>query len=71
MAMSKEKAIHERVKKIRKLMKENQSAGVEKINSLFRDNILINQNEYDLRETLKEIIEKYPHVKAHKKLLDK
>ncbi len=52
-------------------MKENQSAGVEKINSLFRDNILINQNEYDLRETLKEIIEKYPHVKAHKKLLDK
>ena len=42
MAMAKEKAIFERVKKIHKLIRENKGANPESINFLLRDNILLN-----------------------------
>ncbi len=32
--------------------------------------MLLNQNELDFRETIKEVIEEYPHVNNHKKLVD-
>lgn len=36
----------------------------------FKDNLLLNQHELDLRVTLKEIINDYPYVKNHKKFLN-
>lgn len=70
MALAKEKAIAARVRKISQMIKENNvSASIENINSMFKSNILVNQNEYDLRFTVKEI-DKYPNAKNHKKLQD-
>ena len=39
--------------------------------SLFKGNLLLNNNEMDLRETIKEIIHDYPYVKSQKKIIAK
>ena len=42
MAMAKEKAVMERVKKIGRMIRENKQATMENMNSLFKGNLLVN-----------------------------
>lgn len=69
MAMAKEKAMFDRVKQIQRILKEKTKHPTPLKNSFFKDNILLNQHELDLRETLKEIINDYPYAKNHKKIV--
>ncbi len=77
MTMAKEKAIYERVKKLKQLIRKNEPANIigEQIGSslgvslLKETQLLINRNEVDLRERFKEIINEYPSVDNHRKLL--
>jgi len=74
MSMAKEKAIFDRVKKIKKLIKKNQKVS-EKFGgfgvNLLKGNLLLNKNEIDIREKFKEIINDYPFVDTHKKIVEK
>jgi hypothetical protein len=74
MSLAKEKAIYDRVKKIKKLIKRNQKVS-EKFGgfgvSLLKGNLLLNKNEIDVREKFKEMINDYPFVDTHKKIVEK
>ena len=74
MSMAKERAIYARVKKIRQLVSSNEPVdsgpnGTFGLSQLKNTQLLINRNEVDLRQKFKEIIEEYPSVDNHRKLL--
>eukprot|EP00347_Sterkiella_histriomuscorum_P021256 403334649 len=72
MALAKERAIKSKITQIMKIVgqsKGDQSDGMGGIVANKATLYLLNQNEYDLRETLKEIIKEFPTVEEHKKLL--
>ncbi|CDW72825.1 UNKNOWN [Stylonychia lemnae] len=75
MSMAKEKAIFDRVKKIKKLIRKNQKVSEQGFGgfgvSLLKGNLLLNKNEIDVREKFKEIINDYPFVETHKKIVEK
>ncbi len=72
LSMEKEKAFFKRVAKIRQIVADKAARGVKNLHggSVFKDNLLLNQNELDLRETLREIVNEYPYVKQHKKMIE-
>ena len=75
MAIAKEKAIYERVKKIKKLLKNNLPIADQGFGGfgfqLDSNNLLLNQYELDMREKFKEIINEFPFVAPQKKIFEK
>ncbi|CDW72769.1 UNKNOWN [Stylonychia lemnae] len=67
MALAKERAIRAKIFKVRKIIQTKREEGYSALNQV--TSYLLNQNEYDLRETIREIIDQFPSVEDHKKLI--
>lgn len=77
--MAKEKAIFDRIKHIKKLLKSNSTAKIEKsflplqnfgFNHKDDLKLLLNKKEIDQREHLKDIVENFPAVQEQKDIID-